>query len=301
MYNDSILAYEEEHKKRSMILSIVLHLLLLLICFLPLFWDREVPEDQLSGILVQLGTVDGGSEQQTAASADQEEDEESKPVQEQAEVDESSAPEIVEKQQTKAVKESRVAKVETNTTTDEAEIIAARKEAEARKIAEKEAEEDRKAKAAAEKKEQERKTAEEAAKKKAEYDAKKSKFGSLLSGGDSNNSSSGSQGDPDGDPNSKALQNLATGAGMIGDGLSNRDIIYKPEIKDDSQKTGRVVIDICINKAGKVISAKYTQSGSTTTDKDLIDVSEVGVRKYRFSASDIDKQCGSIIIDFKLK
>ena len=75
----------------------------------------------------------------------------------------------------------------------------------------------------------------------------------------------------------------------------------KPVIIDNSQTTGIVVVDICINAAGKVISAKYTQKGSTSNDKELIEVAEKGVLKYRFSASNVFKQCGSVIIDFKLK
>ena len=173
-----------------------------------------------------------------------------------------------------------------------------KKAAEAKIAAEEKAKKEAVRKAAEEAK---RKAVEEEANKKAEYEAKKSKYGSLLSGGNGNNDNSGNQGDPDGDPNSKALENLATGSGSIGEGLSDRAVEYKPVIIDNSQTTGTVVVDICINTAGKVISAKYTQKGSTSNDKELIEVAEKGVLKYRFSASNAAKQCGIVVIDFKLK
>ena len=173
-----------------------------------------------------------------------------------------------------------------------------KKAAEAKRAAKEKAKKEAVRKAAEEAK---RKSVEEEAKKKAEYEAKKSKYGSLLSGGNGNNDNSGNQGDPDGDPNSKALENLATGSGSIGEGLSDRVVESKPVIIDNSQTTGKVVVDICINTAGNVISAKYTQKGSTSNDKELIEVAEKGVLKYRFSASNAAKQCGSVIIDFKLK
>lgn len=302
MDHQVILAGEEQNKRRGMILSIVIHLLLLLICFLPLFFQKPISEDQISGIIVQLGIIEGGSEKTDESTPELTQTEEAvKPITPAPIAEASTAKEVIKKEATKAEKTNLAAAVESKSVDDEAEIIATKKAEAAKKEAEmKKAADAKKAAEAADKKAAEEKAA-AAAKKQAEYDEKKKKFGSLLSGGQGNNDNSGSQGDPDGDPNTKALENLATGSGSIGEGLSDRTIEYKPVIKDDSQKTGKVVIDICINKQGKVISAKYTQKGSTTSDKDLIDVAETGVRKYRFSAGDADKQCGSIIIDFKLK
>lgn len=311
MYNELILAEEKENQRKSILISVVIHLLLLLICFLPYFYSTTQTDDQLSGILVQLGDMQPGNSEELAALSESEdaatesEDDTPEPqVEEEAAVKEevteapapTPAPEVVnavvvdkaqeesdilaKKKQEKKNKEAEERKAK------EAAIAAAKAKAEAEK------------KAAAEAK---RKAEEEAAAKKAKYDAQKSKFGSLLSGGKGNANESGSEGSPDGDPNSTALDNLASGSGIMGEGLSDRAIEYTPTITDNSQKTGRVVVDICINAAGNVISAKFTQRGSTTSDKDLIDVAVKGVKKYRFSSSSAKKQCGSVIIDFKLK
>ena len=312
-YNDVILADEEQNRKRGMLLSIVLHLLLLLLCLTTFVYNYEKPEEQISGIVVQLGIIEGGNTDEVAQSEDPPaESQENTPAASAAPAEEekSTAEEVVPEKEEKAKEKSPDASTESQTVQEESDIIAKKakekadqaaqkkKAAEAKKAVEEKAKKEAVRKAAEEAK---RKAAEEEAKKKAEYEAKKSKFGSLLSGGSGNNDNSGNQGYPEGDPNSKALENLATGSGLIGEGLSDRAVEYKPEITDDSQKTGRIVVDICINAAGKVISSKYTQKGSTSADKDLIEVAEKGVLKYRFSASSASKQCGSVIIDFKFK
>ena len=83
--------------------------------------------------------------------------------------------------------------------------------------------------------------------------------------------------------------------------LGKRRVLKVPTIKDDSQKKGRVVVKICVNGAGKVISSKYTMMGSTTSDLYLIELAEKGAMQYLFSPSDNPKECGNVIIDFKLK
>ena len=312
-YNEVILADEEQNRKRGMFLSIVLHLILLLLCFTTLFYEFEPPEDQISGIVVQMGVIESGMNTEAAKSEEEVTDPQEEPsTKAVAPVEEKSKAKEIVNQDKEAVKEKSLdAAVETQTTQETSDLLAkkakekAEEAAKKKKAVEVKKAADERARIEAEKKaaeEAKRKAAEKAeAKKKAEYEAKKSKFGSLLSGGSGNNGDTGNEGDPDGDPNSKALENLATGSGLIGEGLSDRAVEYKPEITDNSQKTGRIVVDICINGSGKVISAKYTQKGSTSADKDLIEVAEKGVLKYRFSKSDATKQCGSVIIDFKLK
>lgn len=90
-------------------------------------------------------------------------------------------------------------------------------------------------------------------------------------------------------------------SGMTGGGLSNRRIIYQPEIFDNSQKTGIVVINVCVDPQGNVTSASYTRRGSSTTDPDLKALSVETASRYRFSPADIDKQCGTITFDFKVQ
>ena len=111
----------------------------------------------------------------------------------------------------------------------------------------------------------------------------------------------GNQGDPNGDPNASVLDGISTGSGDIGGNLGGRGVEYKPVIKDKSQKQGTVNLKVCVDGSGKVISAEYTQGGSTTSDSDLKRTAIAGAKKYRFSKSDLDKQCGTIRIIFRVK
>jgi hypothetical protein len=58
---------------------------------------------------------------------------------------------------------------------------------------------------------------------------------------------------------------------------------------------------VCVNPEGDVISAEYTQRGSTTTDSDLKRIAQKAVYQFKFSPGDLEKQCGTITIDFKVE
>ena len=112
---------------------------------------------------------------------------------------------------------------------------------------------------------------------------------------------SGNQGDPGGDPNSNVLEGISTGSGKVGGGLGSRGVLASPKVTDNSQKTGRVVVKVCVDSTGKVISAKFTQGGSTTTDSRLRAVAEKNALRWKFSKGTMDKQCGTITYDFKVQ
>jgi TonB family protein len=140
----------------------------------------------------------------------------------------------------------------------------------------------------------------QAAKAKAEADAKKKKYGSLFGKGQGDAAGDGNKGDPNGDPNAKNLEGISKGKGTVGEGLSNRPVRQAPTIAENSQKYGKVVVKVCVDKSGKVTSAKFTQKGSTTTDAELVRTAERGAMKYVFAEGQLDTQCGSITFDFKL-
>ena len=120
-------------------------------------------------------------------------------------------------------------------------------------------------------------------------------------GGSGDGNSNSSQGDPKGDPEGSPLEGLISGKGNVGIGLADRGVLYEPEINENSQRVGRIVVRVCVNAQGKVTEASYTQKGSTSTDLSLIKVAEEASRKYVFSSSNLEKQCGNISIDFKLE
>jgi len=147
---------------------------------------------------------------------------------------------------------------------------------------------------------QENKEAAEA-KKKAEYEKAKKRFGDILGKGKGSSVTSGNAGDKLGDPNRDALKGVSKGNGKIAGGLADRGLASEPDINENSQKSGIVVVKVCVGKDGRVSEASFTQRGSTTTDSDLVSAAIDGAKRYRFSKSPIEKQCGTITIEFKLK
>ncbi len=118
--------------------------------------------------------------------------------------------------------------------------------------------------------------------------------------GQGNTGKPGNQGQPDGDPNSKVLEGMGRGAGSI-NGFGSRGVRSAPQLQENSQKQGRVVLSVCVNSSGTVVSADFKAVGSTTTDNDLIEAAKRNARQYRFEAGSADKQCGTITYNFIVK
>lgn len=127
---------------------------------------------------------------------------------------------------------------------------------------------------------------------------KKKQFGDLFG---KQKSGTGQEGDGTAKEDGGALGSISKGNGIIGGGLAGRKVLEVPAVSENSQKTGRVVVKVCVGSNGKVSSAKYTQQGSTTLDAQLIRLAEKGAAKYLFSTADIESQCGSITFDFKVR
>lgn len=124
--------------------------------------------------------------------------------------------------------------------------------------------------------------------------------GSTSGNGSGNNNPDGMKGENGGLPNGKALDGLSKGTGRVSGGLNGRGIAYTPTFSDNSQRTGRVALIICVDKNGKVTGADFTQKGSTTSDSYLIDLARKTALQYRFVKSDVESQCGTVNIDFKV-
>ncbi|HRH67458.1 MAG TPA: TonB family protein [Bacteroidia bacterium] len=127
----------------------------------------------------------------------------------------------------------------------------------------------------------------------------------------------GDQGDPAGDPNSKYYGKNGSGSGP-GDGpgegpgqgpgkgggvsfsLAGRKMIRTPQINDRSQETGKVVVDITVDKNGEVTAAVPGGRGSTTTSSYLYRLAREAAMKAKFNADpgESDIQKGTITFIF---
>jgi len=310
---------EKENQRKGAITSGVIHLLLLILVLWPFLHPPDPPPGQ-AGVLIAFGKPNTGETGgDTPAAPPVEADSE------QVEADQPDEP-VKEEKPKKEVKKAKEKpapvkqpKKEVQTDKNSKERTIAKEKAKAKKAAEKKLEDAREA-AEAEAKAKRDKIAKAKAEAKRIADAKAAEAkriadakaaeaekyrnigrtaGSNSGGG--NNNKPGNQGQTNGDPIGEALEGISTGNGVLGGGISGRKIVKKPRIQDRSQNTGLVNVKVCVDDQGNVTSAKYTQSGSTTSNANLIDKAVEGAKRYKFDKSDRDKQCGTIKINFKVQ
>lgn len=304
-------------KYRGWITTAIFHLLILVFILIKQC-ERPVPPPGQEGILVNLGIPDEGmgSENITAdiesidanpeESTEQQENQEDASKEEEEKPSESTPNEEKDNEDTSPSNSETSVETETDNSDNESVKKAQQEKA-------KLAEQAKKKKQEEERIAQEKKNALEAAKAKAEADKKaaqaaadqkKQGLSGLFnnSSGKGETNTPGNQGDPSGDPNSNNLK--GRGQGEVGGGLSDRGVTYRDVPQTNIQETGKVVVNVCVDKDGNVISATYCPScGSTITNKSLVDLSVSSARKYKFKLnSDAPlKQCGTISYTFKNK
>ncbi len=113
----------------------------------------------------------------------------------------------------------------------------------------------------------------------------------------------GNQGDPAGDVNTKN-RSLGSGVGEgVGFDLDGRSSVSLPAPKIDQQKRGTVVVQITVDRSGKVINAVPGVRGSTTLDSYLMDVAKRAALRSKFNSKDDAPayQVGTITYVFNLR
>lgn len=121
----------------------------------------------------------------------------------------------------------------------------------------------------------------------------------------------GNQGDPNGSVNSK-VRGVGSGLGDKGTGTGDKGISYNlqgrgfqalPQPKYDYQGEGRVVVEVSVDRSGKVVQAIPGTKGSTTLDEYLLKAAKEAALGARFEvkhdAPAIQK--GTITYNFILK
>jgi TonB family protein len=120
----------------------------------------------------------------------------------------------------------------------------------------------------------------------------------------------GNQGDPNGSVNSK-VRGTGSGTGTSGSGsgsgisydLQGRNFQFLPNPKYDYQGEGKVVVEVSVDRSGKVTEAVPGSKGSTTLDEYLLSVAKEAALKATFDAKPDAplKQKGTITYNFVLK
>lgn len=94
--------------------------------------------------------------------------------------------------------------------------------------------------------------------------------------------------------------------GKIGDAtlsLENRRFVVAPKIEDDGKKSGKVAVEVRVDREGKIISARAGVRGTTISNSDLYEQCEraaLGAQLNRLDKAP-PVQTGVIVFNFKLK
>lgn len=133
-------------------------------------------------------------------------------------------------------------------------------------------------------------------------------------GGDGESGQAGDDGRPDGKPNVNGKGGTGTnpednghgtgkGSGhgpSIGFDLRGASILTPPPISKDTQEEGTVVVDITVDKTGKVIKAEPTGRGTNTNSAVLKTKARQAALATKFKVSgEFEEQKGTITIIFK--
>ncbi|MFZ1703485.1 MAG: hypothetical protein WAT79_04015 [Saprospiraceae bacterium] len=269
---DDTLHKEERNRKLGFYISSAIHGLLFLLFFIPFLKMIKFPPEE-SGIMVMFGEPNSGQNSDVF-----------EPIKEVE--PNTSASSVAKPDNNDVYAQTRDDVSDVKATEVKKSIPKANKEV------------DNKKKKEAERLENEK---QEKLAKEREAAEKKKQLSDLFGKGKGNNNKSGNDGSPNGEPNGKVLDGITKGSGRVGGGLSSRGLVFEPIFQDNSQRSGRVVLTLCVDAKGKVISSKFTQKGSTTSDPYLIQITEKTASKYTFTPSEIDSQCGTITVDYKVQ
>jgi hypothetical protein len=111
---------------------------------------------------------------------------------------------------------------------------------------------------------------------------------------------------PKGDKNSTEPGKGGSGKGTIGSGISYNlkgfKITGSANIENEKQEFGTVVLDICVDKSGRLLSINRG-AGTTNLSQHLFDLSKRAVSDYSFipQGSVENTNCGTITIVYKPK
>ena len=124
-------------------------------------------------------------------------------------------------------------------------------------------------------------------------------------GGSGTGSGSGQQGSPDGrgDLGGTGRGDKGNGDGAIGNRPNIRKCDdYKSANNAGWSESGRIVVRICVNAAGDVVSAEQVIKKSTTISSKMVNLALGCAKQYKYEAKPgAPSACGEITISFGLK
>lgn len=293
---------DTRHKKQSFTLTTLLLSMLLLFLFYIGLSYMDPPIE--NGISVNFGTTDFGSGPVQPKEKIKSEPLNTPPVEPtvQEKVVEEVQEEVAEKEMAKEAPAEKVL------TQESEESIRIKQQQETKRKAEAAAQ---KAKAEAERVAKEKALAAEKAKQ--AQDAKKRELDALMgglnksdgtaSGSEGNDTKAGDKGQPDGDPYATSYYGSpGSGSGTGGYGLNGRTLVNKGKVAQECNEEGRVVVQIVVDRNGRVISATPGVKGTTNTAACLMEPAKktAFMHQWNLDSNAPSQQVGFVVVNFKL-
>ncbi|WP_345950967.1 energy transducer TonB [Mucilaginibacter sp. PAMB04274] len=121
--------------------------------------------------------------------------------------------------------------------------------------------------------------------------------------GDGTGNTPGNQGKTTGTTLTNNYNGTGSGNGGNLTGMPQRNFVSKPSVSDDSRHTGKVVVDIRVDKDGNVTYARGGARGTTITDQALIEKCEDAVKRSRLNSLDSapEMQQGTVVFVFRVQ
>ncbi|MEM8909010.1 MAG: hypothetical protein AAGD05_14280 [Bacteroidota bacterium] len=93
------------------------------------------------------------------------------------------------------------------------------------------------------------------------------------------------------------------GMDFSGDGIFNRKVIYRADVKKITKEEGKIVVNLCINQDGRVVYAKLNDDLSTIETPSVLRKAIRVATDYRFERdrSAPRKQCGKLTFLFEIE
>lgn len=119
--------------------------------------------------------------------------------------------------------------------------------------------------------------------------------------GDGTTNTPGNQGKPNG--STLANNYDGTGSGNGGLNMAQRSWVNKPSVEDNHRSTGRIVVEIQVDKNGNVVKATAGAKGTTITDYDLFTRCENAAKNAKLNSPQNapDVQVGYVTFVFKVR
>jgi len=121
--------------------------------------------------------------------------------------------------------------------------------------------------------------------------------------GDGTGTTPGNQGSPNGDPLAANYGEGGSGFGDASLSLENRRFVRSPQIEDNGQQSGRVAVEVRVDRDGNIISARAGVRGTTLSNQTLWDKCERAALSAQLNRLEKapPSQTGVIIFNFKLR